>query len=45
MPVVLDTDHLSVVQGQDRPASDRLLARVDRLAADEIATTILSIQE
>jgi hypothetical protein len=35
----------SVVQGQERPASDLLLAPVDRLAADEIATTILNIQE
>ena len=31
MPLVLDTDHLSVLQWQVRPACDRLLDRLDRL--------------
>lgn len=45
MPVVLDTDHLSVLQWQEQPAADRLLARLDRLPPDDIATTIVSFQE
>jgi tRNA(fMet)-specific endonuclease VapC len=45
MPVVLDTDHLSVLQWQERPACDRLLSRLERLSADDIATTIVSFQE
>jgi tRNA(fMet)-specific endonuclease VapC len=45
MPVVLDTDHLSVLQWQEQPACDRLLARLDRLPADDIATTIISFHE
>src|SRR5438067_6836469 len=45
MSVVLDTDHLSVLQWQEQPACDRLLARLDQLPADDIATTIISFQE
>jgi tRNA(fMet)-specific endonuclease VapC len=45
MQVVLDTDHLSVLQWQEQPACDRLLARLDRLPADDIATTLVSFQE
>jgi tRNA(fMet)-specific endonuclease VapC len=36
---------LSVLQWQEQPAFDRLLARLDRLAADDIATSIVSFQE
>jgi tRNA(fMet)-specific endonuclease VapC len=45
MPVILDTDHLSVLQWQEQPACGRLLARLDRLPADDIATTIISFHE
>ncbi|HEY7152945.1 MAG TPA: type II toxin-antitoxin system VapC family toxin [Gemmataceae bacterium] len=45
MPVVLDTDHLSVLQWRAEPACSRLLARLDQLAADDMATTIVSFQE
>jgi tRNA(fMet)-specific endonuclease VapC len=45
MPVVLDTDHLSVLQWQEQPACDRLLSRLDDLAPDDIATTIVSFHE
>ena len=45
MPVLLDTDHLSVIQWQERPAYDRLVARLDLLAPDDIATSIVSFQE
>jgi tRNA(fMet)-specific endonuclease VapC len=43
--VILDTDHLSILQWQEQPACERLLARLDQLAADEIATTIVSFHE
>jgi tRNA(fMet)-specific endonuclease VapC len=45
LPVLLDTDHLSVLQWQEQPACDRLLARLDQLAPDDIATSIVSFQE
>jgi tRNA(fMet)-specific endonuclease VapC len=45
VPVVLDTDHLSVLQWQEQPACDRLLARLDQLAPDDIATSIISFHE
>jgi tRNA(fMet)-specific endonuclease VapC len=45
MPVVLDTDHLSVLQWREEPACSRLLARLQQLPADDVATTILSFQE
>ncbi len=45
MPVVLDTDHLSVLQWCEEPAYSRLLPRLDRLRPDDLATTILSFHE
>jgi tRNA(fMet)-specific endonuclease VapC len=45
MPVVLDTDHLSVLEWEEQPACDRLLARLDQLAPDDTATSIISFQE
>ena len=45
MPVVLDTDHLSILQWREQPACDRLLARLAKLALDDIASTIVSFQE
>src|SRR4051794_17079470 len=45
VPVVLDTDHLSVLQWQEQPACDRLLARLEQLYPDDIATTIVSFHE
>jgi len=45
MPVLLDTDHLSVLQWPEQPACERLLARLDHLAADDIATSIIRLQE
>jgi tRNA(fMet)-specific endonuclease VapC len=45
VPVLLDTDHLSVLQWQEQPACDRLLARLDRLPPDDIATSIVSFHE
>jgi tRNA(fMet)-specific endonuclease VapC len=45
VPVLLDTDHLSVLEWQEQPACDRLLARLDLLPADDIATSIVSFHE
>ena len=45
MPVLLDTDHLSVLEWEEQPACDRLLERLDRLSADDIATSIVSFHE
>ena len=45
MPVLLDTDHLSILQWEEQPACDRLLARLAPLAPDDIATTIVSFHE
>jgi tRNA(fMet)-specific endonuclease VapC len=44
MPVVLDTDHLTLLQRQS-PEADHILRRLDRLAPDDIAATIVSFQE
>jgi tRNA(fMet)-specific endonuclease VapC len=45
VPVLLDTDHLSVLQWQEQPACDRLLARLDHLPPDDVATSIVSFHE
>lgn len=45
MPVLLDTDHLSILEWKEQPACNRLLERLDRLAPDDIATSIVSFQE
>jgi len=44
VPVILDTDHLTILQRRSAE-SGRLLARLDRLAPDDIATTIVNYQE
>jgi tRNA(fMet)-specific endonuclease VapC len=43
--VVLDTDHLSLVLQRKQPACEGLLERLDRVPADDVATTIVSFQE
>jgi hypothetical protein len=45
MAVVLDTDHLSVLQWQENAACDRLLQRLEQLPPDDISNTIISFQE
>ena len=45
MPVLLDTDHLSVLEWREQPACNRLLDRLDRLPADDMATSIVSFHE
>ena len=44
MAVILDTDHVTILQRQG-PEADRLLLRLDQLPPDDIATTIVSYQE
>jgi tRNA(fMet)-specific endonuclease VapC len=44
VPVILDTDHLTILQRRGAE-SERLLARLDRLAPDDIGTTIVNYQE
>ncbi|MCY2987762.1 MAG: type II toxin-antitoxin system VapC family toxin [Planctomycetota bacterium] len=44
MPVVLDTDHLTLLQRQG-PEATHILTRLDRLAPDDIAATIVSFHE
>ena len=43
--VLLDTDHLSVMEWNEQPACSRLLARLDSLPADDMATSIVSFHE
>jgi tRNA(fMet)-specific endonuclease VapC len=43
--VLLDTDHLSVLQGEEQPACDRLRARLRQLPPDDVATSIVSFHE
>lgn len=45
MAVLLDTDHLSVLQWEEQPACTHLLERLDRLAPDDVATSIVSFHE
>jgi hypothetical protein len=44
VPVILDTDHVTILQ-REGPEADRLLARLDQLPPDDIATTVVSYQE
>jgi tRNA(fMet)-specific endonuclease VapC len=43
--VLLDTDHLSVLEWEEQPACQRLLERLDQLPPDDIATSIVSFHE
>jgi tRNA(fMet)-specific endonuclease VapC len=43
--VLLDTDHLSVLQWEEQPACDRLRERLRGLPPDDVATSIISFQE
>lgn len=45
MPVLLDTDHLSVLEWNEQPACSLLLNRLDRLPPDDMATSIVSFHE
>ena len=45
MPVVLDTDHLSILLQESQHACDRLRTRLRTLPLDDVATTIICFQE
>src|SRR5438445_2873371 len=45
MAVLLDTDHLSVLQWEEEPACDRLAERLRGFPPDDVATSIISFHE
>jgi tRNA(fMet)-specific endonuclease VapC len=45
MIIILDTDHLTLIQRQTEPAYSRLRTRLQRLASTEIFTTMISVEE
>jgi tRNA(fMet)-specific endonuclease VapC len=45
MAVILDTDHLTVIQRRAEPAYSRLRARLSKLPPNTVQTTIVSFEE
>ena len=45
MIVILDTDHLTVIQRQSEPFHSRLRARLDAFPQEHVHTTIVSFEE
>ena len=45
MALVLDTDHLTILQQESQPTCARLLARIDQHPEEILAVTIISFQE
>ncbi len=45
MVVILDTDHLTVIQRRSEPAYSRLRARLSKLPPNTVQTTIVSFEE
>jgi tRNA(fMet)-specific endonuclease VapC len=43
--VILDTDHVSLLEWAESPEARRLGARLEHLTSDKIATTIMSFEE
>jgi tRNA(fMet)-specific endonuclease VapC len=43
--IVLDTDHVSLLEWVASPERERLANRLEELAAEEIATTVISYEE
>ncbi|HWG46920.1 MAG TPA: type II toxin-antitoxin system VapC family toxin [Gemmataceae bacterium] len=43
--VILDTDHLSVLEWQDSPAARNLRARLEDHSPEDLGTTIISFEE
>ena len=43
--VVLDTDHMSLLEWEERPETQRLRARLGQLTAADVTTTIISFEE
>jgi tRNA(fMet)-specific endonuclease VapC len=45
LAVLLDTDHLSILQQREQPAADILESRLSTMPASEIKVSIISFQE
>jgi tRNA(fMet)-specific endonuclease VapC len=43
--VILDTDHMSVLERREQPAVSHLLNRLAELSPSEVATTVISYEE
>jgi tRNA(fMet)-specific endonuclease VapC len=43
--IILDTDHLTVIQRESEPAYSTLMKRLHSAAPDEIYTTIINVEE
>lgn len=43
--IILDTDHISVLQHEDSPKAVALLERLEALPSDEVATTVATLEE
>lgn len=43
--MLLDTDHMSILEWTESAPAQRLLARLDRLSPDEVSTSIISFEE
>ncbi len=43
--MVLDTDHISVLQHSESPAAIALMQRLDALAIDDVSTTAVTLEE
>jgi tRNA(fMet)-specific endonuclease VapC len=43
--IILDTDHISALQQRDAPKAFALQARLETLSLDEIATTVITLEE
>src|SRR5262245_6121738 len=45
MPLLLDTDHISILHKRSQPECDRLAARLDQHPPDDVGATIVSFHE
>ena len=43
--ILLDTDHLSLLQVRDAPAAFALQARLEAFTPDEVVTTVITMEE
>jgi tRNA(fMet)-specific endonuclease VapC len=43
--VILDTDHVTLLEWKERPDTQRLRARLNALEDEDVATTIISFEE
>ena len=43
--ILLDTDHLSLLQARDAPVAFALQARLEALPPDEVVTTVITLEE